>query len=68
MNKEVAMEHDKNELLTPRQVGEILKVNYRTVYTYIRQGNLKVHDFGAYRIKRRDLEKFINRKIINGDK
>lgn len=48
-------------LLTIKEVAEILKVNVATVYEYIHKGMLEAIKFSRdYRITELDLEKFIN--------
>ena len=48
------------ELLTPQEVAEKLKVPRKTVYTWLNQGKLKGHKIGdLWRVKESDLEEFI---------
>jgi len=53
-------------ILTTRQVAEELGVQIGAVYGYIREGTLKAHKIGGdssrrhWRVKRTDLEAFIN--------
>jgi putative molybdopterin biosynthesis protein len=45
------------------EVAKMLKVAYLTVYRWIRSGKLEAVKAGKqYRIKKRELEKFIERK------
>ena len=50
------------DLLTPQQVADKLKVHHNTVYRYINEGKLKCTSVGnmLIRIKESDLEAFIN--------
>ena len=48
---------------TPEEVAEILKVTRRTVYNYIKNGDLKAVKMGKYlRISRTNLKDFIEQK------
>jgi len=47
-------------LYTLEEIKEILKVTRRTLYNYIKSGNLKAVKIGKYwRIKQSDLEEFL---------
>ncbi|MBU1144590.1 MAG: helix-turn-helix domain-containing protein [Firmicutes bacterium] len=47
-------------LYTVDEIKEILKVTQRTLYNYIKSGNLKAVKIGKYwRIKKSDLEEFL---------
>jgi acetyl-CoA synthetase len=50
------------ELLTPKETAELLKVNLRTIYKWIKSGELKAVQFGdVWRLdKSYILEKFNN--------
>ena len=48
------------ELYTPEEVAKLLRVSRRTVYRYIKSGKLKAKKIGQWRIKKGDLNKFIN--------
>lgn len=49
------------DLLTPREVADILKVSYENVLHLIRYGDLKATKIGRqYRVKSTDLTAFIN--------
>jgi len=50
------------DLLTPQQVADKLKVHHNTVYRYINEGKLKCTSVGnmLIRIKESDLDEFIN--------
>ncbi len=52
-----------NEYLTIEEVTKILKVSRTTVYTWMKSGELKTYKLGKLvRIKREDLERFIQLK------
>jgi excisionase family DNA binding protein len=49
------------KLYTVEEITEILKVTQRTLYTYIKQGDLKAIKIGKnWRIKHEDLQHFLN--------
>ncbi len=48
-----------SELLTIDEVAEVLRVSVRTVTRYIEQGRLKASKIGVWRIKRSDLDRFL---------
>lgn len=49
-------------LYTVEEIKEILKVTQRTLYNYIKSGNLKAVKIGKYwRIKQADLEEFLEK-------
>jgi len=53
-------------LLKAKEVAELLQLNILTVYEYVRDGRLKAIRFGrSYRIKEKDLEKFIKEHKVN---
>ena len=53
---------DNLKLYTVEEVTAILKVTQRTLYNFIKQGDLKAIKIGKYwRIKHIDLEEFINK-------
>ena len=47
-------------LYTTNEVAEMLKVNKRTVFRYIKSGKLKATKIGQWRIKKENLDRFIN--------
>jgi excisionase family DNA binding protein len=49
-----------NKLYTIQQVADILQVSKKSVYRYIESGKLKATKIGQWRIKKEDLDKFIN--------
>lgn len=51
-----------DKLYTPKQVAEILQINWRTVLNYIKSGKLKALKLGrGFRIEEKDLRAFIDR-------
>jgi len=53
----------KNELLTVKEVAEEVKVHAETVRNWIRRRELPAVDIGGeYRVSRRDLDEFLNRR------
>lgn len=49
------------KVYTLREVKDILKVTQRTLYTYIKGGQLRATKIGKYwRVKHSDMEEFIN--------
>ena len=52
------------EIFTPEEIAEKLKVSRLTVHRWLRSGNLKAFKAGkVWRITRDDLEKFLGRPI-----
>ncbi len=51
-----------DEVLSVEQVARELKVNPETVRGWIRSGELVAIDLGGYRIKRSDLNDFLERR------
>lgn len=55
-----------NNLLTPKQVAEILQMHTLTIYHYIRQGELDAIQLGrSYRVTPQDLARFIEANRTN---
>jgi len=53
----------KEEYYTIEEVAKMLKVVYLTVYRWIQDGKLTAYKAGKqYRIKKQDLDKFVERK------
>lgn len=53
-----------DELLTPQEAAKILKVDRRTVYKYLRSGELPAAKIGdTWRIRQEDLDKFIKQRM-----
>lgn len=48
------------KLLTTKEVAEMLRVSKRTIFRYIKDGKLKAKKIGQWRIKKEDLDKFID--------
>jgi excisionase family DNA binding protein len=49
------------KLYTIKEITEILKVSQRTIYNYIKNGNLKAVKIGKYwRIKKEDLQRLLD--------
>ena len=49
-------------LLTVREVAELLKVNRNHVYNAIKRGELKSVNIGSIKVRRTDLETYIENK------
>jgi excisionase family DNA binding protein len=57
----------ENELLTTEEIAARLKVLVQTVRRYIREGKLKaIRLEGAYRLRREDLERFLENRRTKG--
>jgi excisionase family DNA binding protein len=56
---------NKGQIFTIKEVADLLKVNKRTVYRWIEDGDLPVARLGrkTYRVFEYDLKKFINKNI-----
>ena len=55
-----------NELLTPNQVGEILKVKLPTVYAMSSQGTIRKIKIGSLlRFRRSDVEAYISQRVVD---
>jgi excisionase family DNA binding protein len=52
-------ETKQDHLYTTNEIAKILKVSKRTIFRYIKSGKLKATKIGQWRIKKNDLEKFI---------
>jgi len=50
----------KDKLLTIKEVADYLRVSERSVTRYIEAGRLKASKVGWWRIKEKDLNKFID--------
>lgn len=53
------MEYKKDELLTIEEVAKILRVSTRTIVRYIENGRLKASKIGVWRIRRLDINSFL---------
>ena len=61
--------HERNELLTTDEVAAILKVQARTVLSYIAQDKLAAVNLeGSYRIYREDLNEFLAKRYRRPEK
>ena len=57
------MKHE--ELLTVKEVADILKLNILTVYDYIKRGEFRAIKLGRnYRVDRKEFDKFIRNHTI----
>lgn len=54
-------------LLTVREVAELLKVNRNHVYDAIKRGELRAVNIGSIKVKRTDLETYIESKGNNAN-
>ena len=53
------------KLLTAQEAADILKVHLRTVYIYLRSGELRAAKIGdSWRIRQEDLDEFIRRRTL----
>ena len=53
-----------DQLYTLLEVSEILKVTRRTLYTYVKRGDLKTIKIGKYhRVRRQDLQALLDKGI-----
>ena len=53
------------KIFTPEQVGKILQIHPFTVLRYIKQKKIKASRLGrVYRIKEKEIEKFLDRQAI----
>ncbi len=58
-----------NNLLTPKQVAEILQIHILTIYNYIRQGRLDaIRLRRSYRVVPEDLARFIETNRTNNSR
>ena len=54
----------KDEYYSIVETSKLLKVAYITVYRWVHSGKLKAYKAGKqYRIKKKDINKFIERKV-----
>ena len=53
------MSEEKDKLLTAEEAAKILRVSYRSIVRYIEQGKLKASKIGMWRIRRSDLDRFL---------
>ena len=68
-NKKAVKLENMPDLLTVKEVSELLKLSVLTIYKYIRERRLEVVEFGGhYRIDKLSLDKFIDSHKIRKDK
>jgi len=53
-----------DNLYTLKEVAKYLRVSERTLFRYIKSGQLRAHRIGQWRISKKDLNKFL-RKVSN---
>jgi len=58
----------KDKLLTIKEVSKYLRVSERSVLRYIEAGRLKAIKVGYWRVKEKDLEKFLRNNSNVGEK
>ena len=55
----------EERLLDAKEVGEILKINWRTVVKLVERGELTGYEVaGKYRFRRQDVDEYLRRKQI----
>ena len=54
-------------LLSVSEVAKLLRVNRNFVYKLIKDGELKAVKIGSIKVRKTDLEEYVNDKIINGN-
>lgn len=65
MDKQENAENRGEELLTPREVGQILKVGYRRVLDMIALGDLRAYRIGhLFRISRKELQHYLESTVV----
>ena len=52
----------KEEYLTLEEVADLLRVSVRSMYRYIKDGKIKATKIGYWRIQRKHLEEFIEKR------
>jgi len=63
------MAEDMEEILTPEEVAKYLRVNARTVYRGLRQGQIPGIKIGRlWRVSKKELEAFLSRPALKGEK
>lgn len=56
----------QDQFYTLQEVAEMLKISYMTVFRWVREEKIKAHKIGKqYRIKKNQLEIFINKQNNN---
>lgn len=57
---------NQEEFYTIKEVSELFKVAYLTVYRWIKEGKLEAYKLGKqYKIKKADIDKFIIESKVN---
>ncbi len=60
---------NQEEFYTIKEVSELFKVAYLTVYRWIKDGKLESYKLGKqYKIKKADIDKFIQESKVNINK
>lgn len=58
-----------DELYTPLEVAQMLRVTRTTIYEHIKNGQLKAIRIGnRYRISKAQLEEYLQQNVVNGTK
>jgi len=55
------MVNEEDKFYTIPEVAELLKVSERSINRYIKSGKLKASKIGWWRIKKTDLDEFLNK-------
>lgn len=55
------MSNDEEKFYTVPEIAELLKVSERSINRYIKSGKLKASKIGWWRIKKSDLDEFLNK-------
>ena len=53
-------------LYTVTEVAKMLRVNRNHIYKLIKEGELKAVKIGSIKVRKEDLEEYIERNIYNG--
>lgn len=65
MDKQENAENRGEDLLTLREVGQILKVGYRRVLDMIALGDLRAYRIGRlFRISRKELQRYLESTVV----
>ena len=54
-----------DKLFTLKETAKILRVSERTIMRYLKSGKLKASKLGQWRIRQKDLEKFLEENSNN---
>lgn len=53
---------ENKELMTAREVADILKVNIMTIYRYIKAGKIKAYKIGKeFRVEKKEFDRFLDK-------